>query len=82
MIVGRGYFYYSVRTMMTLILLTIGILAVAMAGIGLGLFFGRAEVKGSCGGVGGGACGVCGNNPDSCENADPSSKKEPASLVS
>lgn len=64
---------------MTTVLLTIGILGVAMLGIGIGLFFGRAEIKGSCGGVGGGACSVCGNDSSQCETAD-HSKKEPAGI--
>ena len=55
---------------MTTVLLTIGILGIAMLGIGIGVLFGRSEIKGSCGGVGGGACSVCGNDSTKCESSD------------
>ncbi|MBI40251.1 MAG: hypothetical protein CMF59_11675 [Leptospiraceae bacterium] len=65
---------------MTTVLLTIGILGIAMLGIGIGLLFGRSEIKGSCGGVGGGACSVCGNDASKCETGDHPSRKEPAGI--
>jgi hypothetical protein len=46
--------------MTTVLLLTLGITAIVMSGMAVGVVVGRKELKGSCGGVGG-AC--------ACENA-------------
>ena len=51
------------------ILLSVLIVALAMAAIGCGIFFGRSPPKGSCGGLGAlglkNACELC-NNPKDC----------------
>jgi hypothetical protein len=51
-------------------LLLVGLLFAAMA---IGVMFGRAPIKGSCGGLGGkgvqGDCEICGGKPERCEVA-------------
>lgn len=42
---------------------TLGLMLLSVAGLAAGLFFGRAPLKGSCGGLacdGGAGCGACG----------------------
>ena len=55
--------------MLTTVLLAIAVFGVLFFAMGIGAFFGRDTVKGSCGGVAGdGKCGVCGaESVDSCE---------------
>lgn len=44
---------------MVSILLAVLVFFGLMALLGVGLFFGRSAIKGSCGGIGGGACATC-----------------------
>lgn len=56
---------------MTTILATFVILLLVMAGMAVGVLFGRAPIKGSCGGIsqmtGSTGCELCGGNPDKCD---------------
>ena len=49
------------ETRMQTVLFSVGIFVLSMAGLAVGLFFGRAPIKGSCGGIacGGFECGAC-----------------------
>jgi len=45
---------------MTLLIATVVVFGLAVAAMALGVLFGRAPIRGSCGGVGGGAgCEAC-----------------------
>lgn len=41
---------------MTLFFITFIVIAIVMAGMSIGVLFGRQSIKGSCGGAGNGAC--------------------------
>jgi hypothetical protein len=62
---------------MATVLLTLLIALLVFGAMSIGLMFGRAPIKGSCGGLGAGVagdgvCGVCGGNPAKCpEGGDP-----------
>ena len=49
------------------------ILLLVVAGMAIGVMFGRAPIKGSCGGLNNvgidGTCEVCGGKPSSCEES-------------
>jgi hypothetical protein len=54
---------------MATVLLTITIALLVFGAMAIGVVFGRAPIKGSCGGIGAGdnaTCGVCGGNPARC----------------
>lgn len=58
---------------MTTLLATFLILLIVMAGMAVGVMFGRAPIKGSCGGInqingGSGSCDLCGGSPSKCED--------------
>lgn len=70
---------------MTLVLAFLFMLVI-VAGMAVGVMFGRKPITGSCGGmkalgldVG---CEICGGNPDRCESANPTSRPgaDPAPL--
>lgn len=51
---------------------TFVLLALVVAGMAIGVMFGRKPLKGSCGGLnngGEGSCNVCGGNPAKCEES-------------
>lgn len=56
---------------MTTILATFVILLLVMAGMAVGVLFGREPIKGSCGGIsqmtGRESCDLCGGNPAKCD---------------
>lgn len=49
------------------------ILALVIAGMAVGVMFGRSPIKGSCGGLnnatGDSSCSICGGNPNKCEES-------------
>ncbi len=56
---------------MTTFLATFAILFLVVAGMAVGVIFGREPIKGSCGGMnqvtGSGSCDLCGGNPTKCD---------------
>lgn len=56
---------------MATVLITTVIMILVVAGMAIGVIFGRAPIKGSCGGLNnagvGGECELCGGNPARCE---------------
>lgn len=70
---------------MTVLLLTLGITAALMAGMAVGVVFGRKPLRGSCGGIGG-AADVCACDeagiPRQCEDGPDGRKGPPDQLVS
>jgi len=51
---------------------TFVVLVLVVAGMAVGVMFGRQPIKGSCGGLNNGgesACTVCGGNPTKCEES-------------
>lgn len=50
------------------------LIGLAMAGLSVGVLFGRKPIKGSCGGLNqsgvSGSCEVCGGVPEKCENLE------------
>lgn len=54
---------------MTLVLSFLILLA-AIAAMSIGIWFGRREIRGSCGGVNGGPCELCSSNPCPAEARD------------
>ena len=67
-------------TLTTLVLAFVVMLTV-VAGMAVGVVFGRKPIRGSCGGVsalsGGGTCEICGGKPAQCESK--TVKKHPPS---
>ncbi|OUX30177.1 MAG: hypothetical protein CBE24_07100 [bacterium TMED264] len=56
------------------IILGVSILVLAIAGMSIGVIFNRKPLSGSCGGLASdGACSICGNDPNKCENESISS---------
>jgi len=55
-------------------LLALGLVVIVIAGMSIGVMFGRKPISGSCGGLnnrnGGGTCELCGGNPNKCEEND------------
>lgn len=58
---------------MSTIIATFIILLLVVAGMAIGVLFGRSPIKGSCGGLNNagidGPCEVCGGNPARCEES-------------
>ncbi len=59
---------------MTTLLITIVIMALIVAGMAIGVIFGREPIKGSCGGLNNVGveedCEICGGNPAKCGSTD------------
>ncbi len=58
--------------MMTVLVLTLGITAILMGGMAIGVLFGRSPLKGSCGGLAGAGTCACDEAgiPRKCENGE------------
>lgn len=58
---------------MATVLLTIVVMALLVAGMAIGVIFGREPIKGSCGGLNNAGvdaeCEICGGNTARCEEA-------------
>lgn len=58
---------------MSTLIATFVILLLVVAGMAIGVLFGRSPIKGSCGGLNNvgidGTCELCGGKPASCEEA-------------
>lgn len=57
--------------MLNTFLLALGLVLLLIAGMSIGVIFGRKPISGSCGGVGaqlGGGCSVCGRESGSCDD--------------
>jgi hypothetical protein len=56
---------------MSLFLISVVVMAVVMAGMAVGVIFGRPPIKGSCGGMGAlgidTSCDICGGDPRRCD---------------
>ena len=56
---------------MSLFLISVVVMAVVMAGMAVGVIFGRPPIKGSCGGMGAlgidTSCEICGGDPQRCD---------------
>jgi len=53
------------------IFLGISILAIAIAGMSIGIIFNNKPISGSCGGLNtNGICSICGGDAQKCENTD------------
>jgi len=56
---------------MSLFLISVVVMAVVMAGMAVGVIFGRSPIKGSCGGMGAlgidTSCDICGGDPNRCD---------------
>lgn len=49
----------------------ITVLAIAIAGMSIGVIFNNKPISGSCGGLNpNGACSICGGDPQKCENTE------------
>lgn len=61
---------------MTTVLLTIVVMMILMAGMAIGVIFGREPIKGSCGGLNNAGveeeCEICGGDTKRCEDASKS----------
>ena len=61
---------------MVTVLLTMVVMIVLVAGMAIGVIFGREPIKGSCGGLNNagveGECEICGGNMQRCEEASKS----------
>lgn len=57
--------------MMTTLIASLIIMLMVVAGMAIGVIFGREPIKGSCGGLNNagvdGSCELCGGNPARCE---------------
>ncbi|MEM7220511.1 MAG: (Na+)-NQR maturation NqrM [Pseudomonadota bacterium] len=57
---------------MTTVVLAFGIMLIIVAGMAVGVLFGRRPISGSCGGLAGlgldAECEICGGNPARCES--------------
>jgi len=62
-------------------ILAFAIMCLVVAGMAIGVMYGRAPISGSCGGLNNlgvdGACEICGGDPGKCEqeNADQPARK-------
>ena len=60
--------------MLNTFLLALGLVLLLIAGMSIGVIFGRKPISGSCGGVGsqlgggGGGCSVCGRESGTCDD--------------
>jgi hypothetical protein len=53
------------------IVLGITVLAIAIAGMAIGVIFNNKPLSGSCGGLNpDGVCSICGGDPQKCENTE------------
>ena len=53
------------------IFLGITVLAIAIAGMSIGVIFNNKPISGSCGGLNSNdTCSICGGNPQKCENTE------------
>ena len=53
------------------IFLGITVLAIAIAGMSIGIIFNNKPISGYCGGLTpNGACSICGGDPQKCENTE------------
>jgi len=56
---------------MSLFLISVVVMAVVMAGMAVGVIFGRSPIKGSCGGMGAlgidTSCDIYGGDPNRCD---------------
>ena len=65
---------------MSTFLLVLAIVLLLVAGMSVGVIFGRKPISGTCGGIGAlgisSSCDICGGNPQKCEeeNERPASK--------
>jgi uncharacterized protein len=61
---------------MTTVIAAFIIVALVVAGMAIGVIFGRKPIKGTCGGLnnmeGQSSCDLCGGNPAKCEETSPS----------
>ena len=59
---------------MTTLLITIVVMALIVAGMAIGVIFGREPIKGSCGGLNNVGveedCEICGGNPAKCGSSN------------
>ena len=62
--------YAKIRLIFSMeIFLGVFILILAITGMSVGVIFNRKPLSGSCGGLStDGACSICGNDPNKCEN--------------
>tara|TARA_X000001036_G_scaffold351030_1_gene331858 strand:- start:933 stop:1163 length:231 start_codon:yes stop_codon:yes gene_type:complete len=62
--------YAKIRLIFSMeIFLGVFILILAITGMSIGVIFNRKPLSGSCGGLStDGACSICGNDPNKCEN--------------
>ncbi|TNF90145.1 MAG: (Na+)-NQR maturation NqrM [Gammaproteobacteria bacterium] len=68
---------------MTTLLLAFLLMLVLIAGMAIGVLFGRKPISGSCGGMKalgmGVSCEICGGNPDLCETTSNQKSRSVAS---
>ena len=68
---------------MTTLLLAFLLMLVLVAGMAIGVLFGRKPISGSCGGMKalgmGVSCEICGGNPDLCETTSKQQRRSVAS---
>lgn len=69
---------------MTTLLLAFILMLVLVAGMAVGVLFGRKPISGSCGGMKalgmGVSCEICGGNPDLCESSEQGDRSAPSDL--
>lgn len=58
-------------------LISVVVFVLVMAGMAIGVIYGRKPLKGTCGGLNNvgmqGTCEICGNDPAKCDNPDQAS---------
>lgn len=69
---------------MTTLLLAFLLMLVLVAGMAVGVLFGRKPISGSCGGMKalgmGVSCEICGGNPDLCESTEQNGRSTASDL--
>ncbi len=69
---------------MTTLLLAFVIMLLLVAGMAIGVLFGRKPISGTCGGMKalgmGVSCEICGGNPDLCETTETTDRSTPRTL--
>lgn len=70
--------------MTTVLVLTLGLTAIVMAGMAVGVIFGKKELKGSCGGVANDCACLKAGTPNACKDGSgpPRNKLPPGELLS